>query len=162
MSKPQMAVGKPQVAVGTPYRSMRLSEYDAKAAVKAAKRRERHIEILEKYYRKYERKIKRNERELKKPYVLETPGFEGREIPEDLSKLWMRDIISISVRDNIRRTLGAHKERLEQLLSDIENLKAGLPEDEISPIARATIYKKWNLGVAGVKELLQQGHGLWY
>ena len=147
-----------------PYRSMCLSEYDAAAvaAVKVFERRARHIEILEKYYRRYERKIKRNENELKTPYLLQTPGFERAAIPDDLGMLWMRDIIILSARDNIRRSLPSHKEHLEQLLSDIEKLAAGRSEDGISPMARATIYRKWSLGITGVKDLLHQRHGLWY
>jgi hypothetical protein len=130
--------------------------------VKEAIQRQKNIETLEKYYAKYERKIKRNERAIKKPYVFETPGYEGTAIPEDLSKLWMRDIIGLNARDNVRRTLPSHRARLEQLATDIEKLKAGRSTDEISPMARATIYKKWNLGAPSVKELLLQGCGLWY
>lgn len=142
--------------------SSKRSKSTMETAAKEVQKRESHIEILEKYYRRYERKIKRNERALKKPYVLETPGYEGTAIPEDLSKLWMRDIIILNARENVRRTLPKHKQNLEQLESDIEKLKSGRPEDEISPIARATIYKKWNLGAIGVNELLCNGHGLWY
>lgn len=143
-------------------RSKSSTEASEKVAAKAEEKRQHHIEILEKYYGRYERKIKRNERELKKPYVLETPGYEGTAIPEDLNKLWMRDIIALNARENVRRSLPKHKQNLEQLEADIEKLKMGRPEDEISTMSRATIYKKWNLGAAGVKELLLQGHGLWY
>lgn len=142
--------------------SSHRSKSTLEGAAKEAQKREHHIEILEKYYRRYERKIKRNERALKKPYVLETPGYEGTAIPEDIGKLWMRDIIILNARENVRRTLLRHKQNLEQLETDIEKLKSGRPEDEISPMARATIYKKWNLGALGVYELLQQGQGLWY
>jgi hypothetical protein len=168
-SKTQSASGKTQSASGKMQsktqsasgKTPSVASIEA-AATKAAERQGRHIETLEKYYGRYERKIKRNERAIKKPYILETPGFEGIAIPEDLSKLWMRDIILLNARDNVRRTLPLHKARLEQLAMDIEKLKAGRPTDEISPMARATIYKKWSLGAAGVRELLLQGCGLWY
>jgi hypothetical protein len=159
MSKPHATVAKSQM---TPSRSQAASDKLQADAAKAAEQRRRRIETLEKYYAKYERKIKRNERAIKKPYVFETPGFEGITIPEDLSKLWMRDIIGLNARDNVRRTLPSHRARLEQLADDIEKLKAGCPTDEISPMARATIYRKWNLGAPSVKELLLQGCGLWY
>lgn len=164
-SKTQLAPGKTQSAPGkTQSASGKMPSVASieATATKATERLRRHIEILEKYYARYERKIKRNERAIKKPYVFETPGFEGITIPEDLSKLWMRDIIGLNARDNVRRTLPSHKARLEQLAADIEKLKAGRPTDEISPMARATIYKKWNLGAPSIKELLLQGCGLWY
>ena len=142
--------------------SSRRSKSVAEVAAKAKEQREHHIEILEKYYGRYERKIKRNERAMKKPYVLETPGYEGTAIPEDLGKLWMRDIIALNARENVRRALPKHRQNLEQLEADIEKLKMERPEEEISPMSRATIYKKWNLGAVGVKELLLQGQGLWY
>ena len=124
--------------------------------------REKHIETLEKWHRKYERKIKRNERALKKPLVLETPGFEGGAIPEDLNKLWMKDLILINARDGVRQTLPRHKQNLEQLLNDIEKLRLGRPTDEISPASRATLYnRKWNLG-SDWKSIMNMAGGLWY
>ena len=142
--------------------SSRRSKSTMEAAAKDVQKRAHHIEILEKYYRRYERKIKRNERALKKPYVLETPGYEGTTIPDDIYKLCMRDIIILNARENVRRTLPKHSQNLEQLGADIEKLKTGRPEDEISPMSHATIYKKWNLGAVGVNELLHQEHGLWF
>jgi hypothetical protein len=144
--------------------SVRHSKRDAeeRASEKAAEERQKHIEILEKYYGKYERKIKRNERAMKKPLVLETPGFEGTAIPEDLNKLWMKDLILINAHDNVRRTLPQHKQNLEQLRADIEKLKAGRPTDEISPYSRATLYtRKWSLG-SDWKTVMNQAGGLWY
>lgn len=144
--------------------SVRHSKRDAeeRASEKAAEERQKHIEILEKYYGKYERKIKRNERAMKKPLVLETPGFEGTTIPEDLNKLWMKDLILINARDGVRQTLPRHKQNLEQLRADIEKLKAGRPTDEISPYSRATLYtRKWGLG-SDWKTVMNQAGGLWY
>jgi hypothetical protein len=135
---------------------------EERAAVKAAEEHQKHIEILEKYYGKYERKIKRNERAMKKPLVLETPGFEGTAIPEDLHKLWMKDLILINAHDNVRRTLPQHKQNLEQLSTDIDKLKAGRPTDEISPSSRATLYtRKWGMG-RDWKTVMNQAGGLWY
>jgi hypothetical protein len=135
---------------------------EERAAVKAAEECQKHIEILEKYYGKYERKIKRNERAMKKPLVLETPGFEGTAIPEDLHKLWMKDLILINAHDNVRRTLPQHKQNLEQLSTDIDKLKAGRPTDEISPSSRATLYtRKWGMG-RDWKTVMNQAGGLWY
>ncbi len=129
---------------------------------KEAAEREKHIETLEKWYRKYERKIKRNEHAIKKPLILETPGFEGAAIPEDLNKLWMKDLILINARDGVRQTLPRHKENLEQLASDIEKLRLGRPTDEISPASRATLYsRKWSLGLDW-KTIMNLAGGLWY
>ncbi len=132
------------------------------AMAKEVAQREKHIETLEKYYDKYERKIKRNERALKRPIVLETPGFEGSAIPEDLSQLWMKDLILINARDGVRRTLPRHKQNLEILLADIEKLRLGRPTDEISPASRATLYtRKWGLG-NDWKTIMDRAGGLWY
>ncbi len=143
-------------------KSAKLKQEAAQMEAKEAAQTEKHIETLEKYYDKYERKIKRNERALKKPIVLETPGFEGSAIPEDLSKLWMKDLILINARDGVRRTLPRHKQNLEQLASDIEKLRLGRSTDEISPTSRATLYtRKWSLG-NDWKTVMNQAGGLWY
>jgi hypothetical protein len=141
---------------------MSSSKSISKKEVKEADERQKYIASLEKYYRRYERKIKRNERALKKPYVLETPGFEGTAIPEDMGALWLRDIIVLDARENVRRTLPKHKQNLEQLDADVGKLRMGRPIDELSPYSRATIYsRKWSLG-PDWKSVMSQSGGLWY
>jgi hypothetical protein len=125
----------------------------------ATKETEKYIEILEKQLGRYERKIKRNERELKKPYVLRTPGADSI---ENVHELWLCDIAVIKGRQNTELVLPKHRENLEILRGDIEKLRMGRGTDEISPQSRATIFsRKWSLG-QDWKAVMNQFGGLMY
>ena len=122
-------------------------------------RRQKYIETLEKVEAKYERKIKKNQRELKKPYALQTPDADA---DTPLDKLWLCDIAVLRGRENTELALPRHKQNLEVLRGDIDKLALGRGLDEISPQSRATIFsKKWSLG-ADWKTVMSAAGGLWY
>lgn len=143
-------------------RSPRNLEKEAREAAEkmAAEnaKREEHIAILEKYAGKYERAIKRNEKALRKTYVYYTTGTP--EPPADPKDMWMRDLILLGRREYATESIPRHKRNLEILLEDINKMKSGLPESQISDMSRATIYSKMNFGIASVQELLLSGCGL--
>ena len=72
----------------------------------------------------------------------------------------MRDLILLGRREYAAESIPRHKKYLETVLEDINKMKAGLPESQISDMSRATIYSKMNFGICGVQELLLSGCGL--